>query len=219
MVSVNKAVEELLKSKPFIDDGFRLGIVNYSGVARYLIPDLEKEIGGKVNPEAVIMAVKRYAEKISGKSVSEQLMEFLGECDLRLKGDMVEITLEKTAANFGLASGIYKKIDKGDVVNVYQSLTEIAILLDDKNKNLILEKSGPIHVEEDLAIITLKTPPEIIEMPGFIYYLLGLVVREGIAVVDVISTFTEFNLVVKQSDAARVYDLLFGAMKKSRNND
>ena len=33
--SINKAVEQILESKPFIKDMFRIEVVNYSGLARY----------------------------------------------------------------------------------------------------------------------------------------------------------------------------------------
>ncbi|MFC1801269.1 hypothetical protein ACFLZB_02305 [Nanoarchaeota archaeon] len=220
MLSINKAVEELLKNRPFINDSFRLGIVNYSGLARYLEPLLKEKLDKKINSEAVIMAVKRYGEKVSGEAVSSQVLNVLANCDLRLKGDVVELTLEKTTSNYQIALDVYKKINwqRGDIVNVYQSLTEIAVLLEDKNKDLILKKCTPVHMEEDLAIVTLKTPEEMLDVPGFIYHLLGLIGSAGVNIVDVISTYTELNLIVKEKDAAKVYDLLFDSIKKARKS-
>ena len=216
--SINRAVEELLNAKPFIQDMFKIDIVNYSGVARYLMPSLKTRLGKQdINPEAVIMAVKRYAEKIRGEPVSDRVLAVLSKCDLRLKGDLVDITLNKTVENYSIAMAVYDKIDwnRGDIIHVYQSLTEIAILLDNKNKQY-LKGTEPVHIEENLAMITLKTPPEMVEVVGFVYYLLGLLSNEGVNLIDVISTFTELNFVVKEEDGAETYNVLFNSIKEAR---
>lgn len=216
--SINRAVEDLLNSKPFIQDMFKIDVVNYSGLARYLLPTLEQELAKKqINLEAVIMAVKRYAEKIKGEPASDKVLSTLSKCDLRLKGDLVDITLNKTVENYSMAMAAYDKIDwnRGDIIHVYQSLAEIAILLDNKNKKY-LKKIDPIHIEENLAMITLKTPPEMVEVVGFVYYLLGLLSNEGINLIDLISTFTELNFVVKEEDGAETYNVLFSSIKDAR---
>jgi aspartokinase len=94
-------------------------------------------------------------------------------------------------------------------------LTEIAILLDNKNKKY-LKKIEPVHIEENLAMITLKTPPEMVEVVGFVYYLLGLLSNEGINLIDLISTFTELNFVVKEEDGAETYNVLYSSIKDAR---
>lgn len=216
--SINKAVEEILDSKPFIRDMFKIDVVNYSGLARYLTPILKKELEkDKINLEAVIMAVKRYSGKVKGDASFQRVLEVIAKCDLRLKGDLVDVTLTKTVENDSIALEAYKKIDwnRGDIIHVYQSLTEIAILIDDKNKKL-LKDTQPVHIEHNLAMITLKTPPEMVEVVGFIYYLLGPISSEGINLIDLISTYTELNFVVREEDGARTYNLLFNIIKKAR---
>ncbi|MCK5561314.1 MAG: hypothetical protein KAJ51_11995 [Thermoplasmata archaeon] len=216
--SINKAVEQILESKPFIKDMFRIEVVNYSGLARYLIPILKNELTReKINIEAVIMAVKRYSDKVTGETSSHRVLEILSKCDLRLKGDLVDVTLNKTIENDSIALEVYKQIDleRGDIIHVYQSLTEIAILIDDKNKKL-LQDAQAIHIEKNLAMVTLKTPPEMIDVGGFIYYLLGLISSEGINLIDVISTYTELNFVVREEDGAKTYNVLFSNIKNAR---
>jgi len=217
-LSINRAVEDLLNAKPFIQDMFKIDVVNYSGLARYLLPTLQQDLDKEnINLEAVIMAVKRYAEKVRGEPASDKVLSVLSKCDLRLKGDLVDITLNKTVENYSVAMAVYDKIDwnRGDIIHVYQSLAEIAILLDNKNKKY-LKKIEPVHIEENLAMITLKTPPEMVEVAGFVYYLLGLLSNEGINLIDVISTFTELNFVVKEEDGAETYNVLFSSIKNAR---
>jgi hypothetical protein len=115
---------------------------------------------------------------------------------------------------------VYDKINwnRGDIIHVYQSLTEIAILIDNKNK-IYLKDVEPVHIEENLAMITLKTPPEMVEVVGFVYYLLGLLSTEGINLIDVISTFTELNFVVREEDGAETYNVLFSSIKNARRSE
>ena len=220
--SVSKTVEEILDSRPFIKDMFGIDAVNYSGLARYLIPMLRERLGKeKINIEGVIMAIKRYAEKAEDYGISKKVLEGMAKCDLRLKSDVVSFTLKRDLESYEIALEAQRKIkwNEGDMIYVYQSLTEIAIILDKKNADLVSKRvSGNQIIREkaNLSMITLKTPPEIVEIPGVFYYLLGLLASEGISIVDIISTYTELDIIVEEGSGTRTYGILFDAIKKAR---
>jgi hypothetical protein len=194
--------------------------VNYSGLARHIIPELKQKLKKKtINIEGVIMAIKRYAEKAKKDSLSKNVLKALGKCDLRLKGDIVDFTLKRTQQNYTAALETHKKInwEQGDIIYIYQSLTEIAVILDKKNANLIKVPGDQfINKEENLAMLTLRTPKEIVEMPGVYHYVLGLLASQGIALADIVSTYTELVLLVKEEDGAKTYNILFDTIKKAR---
>ena len=65
-----------------------------------------------------------------------------------------------------------------------------------------------------LSSVTLRLPEENVRIAGIYYFILQRLAREGINIVEVISTRQEFTLVVKEEDTDRVFILL---MKLKRN--
>jgi len=220
--SISKTVEEILDSRPFIKDVFRIDAVNYSGLARYLIPILKKRLEKKtINIEGVIMAIKRYAEKIRGDSVADKVLKGIAQCDLRMKGGIVDFTLKRNTTNYRTIIEVYKKInwEMGDILFFYQSFTEMAVILDEKNIEFVKKNiySGEIiNLKENLAMVALKTPPEIVDIPGTFYHILGLISSQGISLVDVVSTYTELVFIFDEEDGIKAYEILFNAIKKAK---
>ncbi len=213
-----KAVKEVLNQKPFIKDTINIGAVNYSGLARHIKPEVEEKVEKEVNNNAVIMAVKRYAKNLEENPLSEKMEKALKKCELRMEGDVVDFTLTRTPENYQTVLEAYDEIDweKGDKIYIYQSLTEIAVVIENKNQHLIeerIEDKEFIRKEKDLAMITIRTPEEMVGVPGVFHYLLGLIAEEGISLVDILSTHTNLVLIVKDEDAGRTYNTLFKATK------
>ncbi|MHA1298664.1 MAG: hypothetical protein ACTSO9_04375, partial [Candidatus Helarchaeota archaeon] len=115
-----------------------------------------------------------------------------------------------------------KNIDwvKGERMYLFQSSGEIAVLLNRKNAKYILEKlrnkSEILHKEDDLSILIVNTPPRMVDIPGVMYYLTGLVARGGITLIDIVSTFTEIIFAVRSEDGTKIFDILQKAIKDSR---
>ncbi|HLD49317.1 MAG TPA: ACT domain-containing protein [archaeon] len=221
--SVSKTVEEILSNRPFIVDLFRIDAANYSGIARHILPLIEKKIMKKPDIQGVIMAVKRYAEKTKGMPLSSHIQKAMAKCDLRLKGNIVDFTIKRNYNNYETVLEVYEKIkwEEGDIIYIFQSLTEIAVVLDKKNEGMISKKVSEMEIickEENLAMVTLKTPPEIVDVPGFLHYIVGLIASEGISIFDIASTYTDLVLIVKEGDGAKTYKVLFDAIKKTEKD-
>lgn len=58
MTSLAARTREAVRERPFLHDGLRAGVINYTAAARYL--DVEGEI------EAVATALRRYADELEG---------------------------------------------------------------------------------------------------------------------------------------------------------
>ncbi|NVM04986.1 MAG: hypothetical protein HWN67_21875, partial [Candidatus Helarchaeota archaeon] len=143
-----------------------------------------------------------------------------------LANDMVSITLRRNLSNHSIVSEIYdKNIDwsKGERMYLFQSSGELAVLLNRKNAKLILEKLQNkkreiLQKEDDLSILIVNTPPRMVNVPGVMYYLTGLIARGGITLIDIISTFTEIIFAVRSADGIKIFDILETAIKDARKN-
>ncbi|MHA1379564.1 MAG: hypothetical protein ACTSRG_14415 [Candidatus Helarchaeota archaeon] len=217
-------INEILDYRPFIKDHLRQNIINYSELARNLLYEIKDKYHKTPNLNAIIMAISRYAEKIKKTQITKELLNIVAEFDLNLANDMVSITLRRNLSNHTIVSKIYDKINwvKGERMYLFQSSGEIAVLLNRKNAKFILEKlkkkpSEILQKEDDLSILIVNTPPRMVDVPGIMYYLTGLVAHGGITLIDIVSTFTEIIFAVRSTDGIKIYAILDKAIKKARN--
>lgn len=222
--SISKTVEDILSAKPFIQDLFRTGMVNYSGVARHITPEIQRRLEKeKVNAEAVIMAVKRFGESVKGAQLSEKVGEIVSGCSLFVKNDLAELTLRKSKRIYDAIIDSQGKVDylRGEIFYVLQSAGEIEIVTDQKIAGEFLKRVGKediMHKEMSLALIGIKIPEKTIEVPGVIYYFAGFLAMNGITLINVASTFTELSFIISDEHASRAYTIFSEVIKKARES-
>lgn len=218
--NITKIVEKLLDTWPFIHDLFKLNAANYSGIARTLSEKVQKEVGKPVKINAIIAAIQRYAQKIKGIPLANQILEIISKFRLTLKNDVISITLKRVERSYNLILESYKKInwESGERILIFQSEGEISCLLDKVNADYLLSngKSDLENIEENLSILIVKTPPEMVEVPGVLHYLTGLLSRAGITLIDFVTTYREIIFVVYDKDASKTFEILDDVIKTSR---
>ncbi len=220
--SVTKSVENILDNWPYIHDLFKLDAANYSGIARTILKQVEKELEHPVKINAIIAAIQRYAQKIKGEPMIKEINKIISKFRLTLKNDMIHITLKRVEKSYNLILESYKKInwESGERILIFQSEGEISCLLDRVNSKFLLSNSEKEleNVQEDLSILIIKTPPEMVEVPGVLYHLTGLISRAGITLIDMITTFREIIFVVYDKDASKTFEILDEIIKTSRKS-
>jgi len=220
-VNITKIVEKILDNWPFLHDLFKMDAANYSGIARTIVHQVEKEVGNSVKINAIIAAIQRYAQKIIGKPLSNNILEVISKFSLTLKNDMINITLKRMEKSYNMILESYKKInwESGERILLFQSEGEISCLLDKKNANYLLKnlKNEIENIEENLSILVIKTPPEMVEVPGVIHHLTGLISQAGITLIDIVTTYREIIFVVHDQDAPRTFEILDETIERSRN--
>ncbi len=218
--NITKTVEQILDNWPFIHDLFRIDAANYSGIARTIAPQVENEIGTSVKINAIIAAIQRYAQKIKGKLLSSEIAKVIAKFRLTLKNDMINITLKRVEKSYNLILESYRKInwESGERILIFQSEGEISCLLDKVNAKYLLSNCDKEleNIQENLSILIVKTPPEMVEVPGVIYHLTGLISRAGITLIDIVTTFREIIFVVHDKDAPKAFEILDNIIKISR---
>jgi len=220
ITNITKIVEKILDNWPYLHDLFKMDAANYSGIARTIVNQVEKEAGNTVKLNAIIAAIQRYAQKIKGKPLSNKILEVISKFSLTLKNDLINITLKRMEKSYNMILESYKKInwESGERILIFQSEGEISCLLDKKNAAYLRNniKNELENVEENLSILIIKTPPEMVEVPGVIHYLTGLISQAGITLIDIVTTYREIIFVVHDQDASRTFGILDETIESSR---
>ena len=220
--STSKIVEEILESKPFVQDLFRIDAVNYSGLARHLLPEIQaRRKDDKVNIDSAIMAVKRFGDTVKGTEVSEEVRKIISECSIFVKNDLTGLTVKKSSRIYDVILDSQSSVDylRGEVIYVLMSTGEIEIVTERKIAKELLKRfkdSDVLHIDPALALIGVRKPERATEIPGIISHLSKFLAINDISLLHTACIFTEMNFIVHEQDASRAYTAIDNEIKKER---
>jgi aspartokinase len=71
----------------------------------------------------------------------------------------------------------------------------------------MLKWARPLKIEKDLVELHIIAPPEFWDMPGIIYTFTKQLAMDGINIIDIVSTTTEFSILVRKDDAGKAFEV------------
>lgn len=210
MVTISHVVQKILGNKPFLEEAISKGIVSYASLARQMQKEIEEELGKEAKLFAIIMALRRHAEKIK---VKDEKTNFEFHSEVTMKTNLCDICVLKSPKLMSELKNLYGMVDfdKGDTFNVSQGNYEISIVTNEKYREKLLQhlhSEKIIDVKNNLVSLSLRYPQEFFETPGVIFQVIRNLAWENINIYEAISTHTEFTLVVNKKDSVRAYKML-----------
>ncbi len=213
MVTVTDTIRQIILETPFLEDGLADGIINLSALARQMKPRIERELLKPTSESAILMALKRMLPDIRlSKKVVETFNKDLS--DITVRSGLCEYTFVKSATILEKRQQLMQTLrDRQDYfVTFTQGIHEITTILNSSLKPRITEIfAGEEQVShlDDLAAITLQLTREMVHTPGIHYNILKQLAWQRINVIEVVSTYTEFNIILEKKQIDRSFKLLF----------
>ena len=158
------------------------------------------------------MSLRRLSEKI-GRLRRPKKGQWKGH-EMIVRSNLAEFTV----LNSDLGLDKYKEllglinVRKGHFFTVTQGIFETTIIASqelEKQVEKILSRVKIISRFENLSSITIRLSQETVKIPGSYYFILMQLAWSGINVIEVVSTFTEFTVVLNDKEV----DLAFTALK------
>ncbi len=216
-------VREELEKDVFLQNSLAKGFINNSALARELLPIVKKK-NPKATLESVTVSISRHSSGLKLEKVEKDLMEQIANSQISLKNDIIHSTFLRNNVVFNAINEISKKIrwDLDEILFINQGGGEITVVFDKKNEvlfNRIL--SDAVEVREDSAILSIREPKiknlkPSIEVPGLYAYFIGQISKNGINILDIISTRTQITFVLKESDITKAYGIINNCIKYFR---
>lgn len=211
MYSISQAVSDIISVRPYLRELLSDNLLNITELARSMRHDVAEICMKEVTTEAVAMAIRRLPKN----PVDTRLAKLLKEpFDIMVRSRICEITVRK--------QGNIKKIQSilGDLTTssehfftITQGIYEDTIMVSEiyRRKVLSIFKHGDVVAQfDDLVALTIRIPPASVETPGVYYMILKTFALEDINVIEIVSTYLECTILVREDDAERA----FAAIKK-----
>jgi len=209
MPTTAELTEKYLSEHPSIKDCLREGIINYSKLSRKIAKELNIE--KKTSLEAILIAARRYSEKLKTEKVREEkIIELLKESELEIKNKIV-VTIIKKGFEPETMIDIEKKIKKQDDVIYSIEGTKTYTLITSEKYLIDIEREFAnkiIKISKEQAMIIMKNPIGIEETTGFTAYLYSRFGEYGVNILETMSCWTDTIFVVSENDIATVMKFL-----------
>ena len=206
MPNITQAVSEIVKRRPFLEEGLTSGIINQAYLADSLKGEIERMTGKRTNRYAIIMAIRRLSELLNESFAAKAALNLHGS-ELAVISGISEITVSKSAATNQRIEKMYARFDpsKGDFLTITQGLYESTIIFSTKHAELIKRSFLPrdiIYSADGLASLIVKISGDAADSVGVLYALTKILSWENINIIEMVSTRTEEIFILKESDAA-----------------
>lgn len=215
MVTVSHVVKKLLDNKKFLQESIHQGVISYPSLAKKLKTEIEEELGEEVKLSAIVMALRRYEDKI--KTIGIQEFHYFSEIGMRT--NFCYIVAYESPSLLPKILTLYHIIDfkKGGFLNISHGLYQVGIVTNEKYKEKLLDLlklEDIVHEISDVVIISLTYSKDFTFTPGVLYDVVRFLTWENINLLNVLHTPMSLFILVSKKDATRCYHILSELMKK-----
>ncbi len=220
-VTIASVVRKLVLSRPVITSCLLAGIVNYSALARYLLPEVKEVLGKKeISLDAVKVALVRVAKELRSefRGIEDKILYVIAKSALRLETDLVVVTVSREYGHVKLGD-LASKLRNARFLQITQGVSGFTIVLSSEllsDLKEVLGESAILNVMDNQSAIVLISPKEIIYVPGVVAYITNLLAWRGINITQIISCYLDTILIMNREDALNAYVVLEDLIKKVR---
>lgn len=212
MITISEIIKNFVKNKPLLEEELALGLINLSAFARLIKPQIESKLIKPVSINAIVMALKRYSDKLP-KPTARQLNVLKKINDISIRSNLSEFT-------FLNSNSILKKqkilldeiIDLRDRFFTFtHGLFEVTLIVNssiEKNIEKIFKNEKLVSKLNNLSALIIHLPKETVHTPGIFYLLLKQLAWENINVIEEVSTYTEFIIILDKNNIDRAFSIL-----------
>ncbi|MCP4155492.1 MAG: aspartate kinase [bacterium] len=212
MITVAAVIQKVILDSPLLEEGISEGLINLSALARKIKPQVEAELFKPVSESALLMALKRLSPKIQHKE-SEKKKTLKERGDLTVRSSLMEFTFLKSDTILENQKELLRRLEnrRDNFITFTQGVYEITIIVNsdlEETVEDIFKKEKNVSRIPNLSAITIRLSPGTVNIPGIHYSILKQLAWKNINVVEVVSTFTEFTIILEKDQVDLTFSIL-----------
>jgi len=212
MVTIANIVEKMVMDRPLLQESILQDIVSFGNLAELIKPEIEAELRKDVKESAIVMALRRLAEKMQEKEKVESKKSKVKLCsEVNLKTGLIDISVVKSPALMKKISSLYNLCnpDRGDMFNIVHGNYEVAIITNERHLERLqkeLKSEKIMNIEKDLVALSMSFTKDFFYTPGVISKISRQLAWNNINITELISTMTEMTFILHKKDATKAYN-------------
>jgi len=212
MKTISSAVEDYIKSKPFLISALSQGIINLTSLSRIIKTEIELSLKKEVRYGAIVMALKRLSSELEFRTTYKIIKIIKDIGDITVRSSLVDYNFKVTDTLLSNQAKLLSKVDNND--DFYTSsrgVNECNIVVSGNLSSLvetILKEEICISKQSNLSSISIKLPAENVSIPGVYYFVFQRLSWEGINIYEVISTSNEFTILVNEEQVDKAFRVI-----------
>ena len=212
MKTISSAVEDYIKSKPFLISALSQGIINLTSLSRIIKTEIELSLKKEVRYGAIVMALKRLSSELEFRTTYKIVKIIKDIGDITVRSSLVDYNFKVTDTLLSNQAKLLSKVDNND--DFYTSsrgVNECNIVISGNLSSLvetILKEEICISKQSNLSSISIKLPAENVSIPGVYYFVFQRLSWEGINIYEVISTSNEFTILVNEEQVDKAFRVI-----------
>lgn len=213
MKTISAAVEHYIKSKPFIQTALNQGIINLTSLSKVMKPEIEEAMRKEVKNGALVMALKRLSSGMEF-SITHRILKVIKNIgEITVRSSLTDYTFLVSETIFSKQADLLKEIHSNKKVFYTSSrgVNETNIVVSN-SLNTVVEQlfkhEKCTQKVENLSSITVRLPKENVSAPGIYYFIFQRLAWEGVVLNEVISTSTEFTIIVNDQQVDKAFRVI-----------
>lgn len=213
MITISRAVREILHRSPFLTDTMVEGVANNAKIARKIKKEVEARLYEEVSVGAIVMALRRFESEFKRPQYGHRFLRSLG--NISVQSHLVEFVFRNSPDLPKIEQMILKRAQNHQdlFLNISRGIRETIVVVskgfEEEVGMILTHEKGLIRVEP-LSAITLRLSEESLGVPGVYYPILKALAMEGVNFVEILSVNTELTILFED----RVIDEAFSILKR-----
>jgi len=210
MITVPEAAEKIIKRSRYLSEAMSKGFINNSSLARYIKSEVEEMVFKKVNESSIVMALNRLQKKL--KPQSDYRNVFHVPPTTIIRSNLFELNLVNSESlNAKYPTILELNVEQKFFLTFSKGISESTIIASNEIAKQIKEiVVGEKIISEfsNLSSITVQLPENALKTPATFYFFLKSLAWERINIIEIVSTISEFTLILEDKDVNKAFLIL-----------
>jgi hypothetical protein len=213
--TIASCVQEILVSRPFLEEALAREIINFSALAKDLNATISEMLRKPVKDGAITMALRRYNQPLTVKNSVQLKTIFKNLGDITVRSNLSDFTFQNSKTLIRSHSKVLEKINTNQQIfyAFTRGIFESNIIISSSKKDRLFEvfkEETLIGSQDSLSAISINLPKGNSKIAGLYYQIFKRLAWDNVTLYEVISTTNEFTILVEDHLVDKAFSVIKG---------
>ena len=215
MKTIASCVQEIIVSRPFLEEALAREIINFSALAKDLNTTISEMLRKPVKDGAIMMALRRYDSPVNLDNAIRLKDVFKNLGDITVRSNLSDFTFQNSKTLIHSHSKVLEKINTNQQLfyAFTRGIFESNIMSSTSEKENIFEvfkNETLLGLQDNLSAISINLPEGNSKIVGLYYQIFKRLAWDNVTLYEVVSTTNEFTILVEDHLVDKAFSVIKG---------